>query len=166
MARPAEKRDEVLAVAPRPAQAPPGGSRSPAARPAQGKRSALLRFADRGTVANAAETLARGTLIRVKLATQVDATQGGPAEAVVTEDVLSNGSVLVPSGSVVRCRAGGLLAGRLGLSCDSMRAGERAWSFSAIALGEGERAGLQVVEGTIQSGTPFVVFVTASAVLE
>ncbi len=137
-------------------QAPPRGA----------KRSAHVGFADRGTVANAAETLPRGTFVRVKLPGALDARPGSPVEALVTEDVLNDGSILVPRGSVVRCRTGGVAIDRVALSCDSLKAGARSWTFSALALGDGDRPGLRVDEGSVAQGTEFVVFVTESAVLE
>jgi hypothetical protein len=178
------KRDNTQSPAPIPPAVPPPAVRpfeatpamhplaspkpdeaSPAA-PRGTKGSAHVGFADRGTVANAAETLPRGTLVRAKLSGRLDARPGNPIEAVVTEDVLSEGSILVPRGSLVRCRTGGVASERIGLSCDSLRAGARSWAFSALALGDGDRPGLRVEEGSVAPGTEFVVFVTASAVLE
>jgi hypothetical protein len=130
--------------------------------PAQG---ALLNFADRGIVANATATLPRGTVLRVRLDNSITAAPGEQVEAPVIEDVAA-GSVVVPRGARVACRTGSMLNGRLSLSCDSARVGQRVWTFSALALGERDRTGLRIEDGGVAAGTTFAVSVTASAMLE
>ena len=154
MAAPPDPGDGVEQAAPEEAVPPP---------PA---RSAPVRFADRAVVADAAGTLPRGTLLQVALSAGLDADRAVEAEAVVREDLMSEEAVLVPRGTLVSCRVSGVTNGRLGLSCDGARAGARTWSFSGIALGRDNRSGLVVVDGALPSGTPFLVAVTASALLE
>ena len=135
--------------------------RSPSA-----SRSALVSFADRGTVANARETLPRGTLMRARLTAELDPRRGGIVQAITTEHLLRDGSVLIPQGSLLSCRAGSVLGDRIAVSCDGVSSSGRSWSFRAIGLGMDDRAGIRLVDGPVASGTPFVVCVTESAMLE
>ena len=144
----------------------PGEPEPPPPAPRSATHGALIRFADRGIVANAAATLPRGTILRVRLGSAVRGTAGSTVEAMLTEDIVSKGSVVVPKGSVVVCWTGSSENGRLALACDGARDGERSLVFSAIALGDGDRSGLRLVEGVVPAGTSFTVYVTASAVLE
>lgn len=102
----------------------------------------------------------------MRLSEWVGTARGGQAEAVLTEDAVNAGSVVAPRGGVVSCRASGVVNGRLNLTCETLKAGERGWTFSGLALGDGDRAGLRVVDGGVASGTLFVVAVTESAMLE
>lgn len=146
------------------ADPPPDPEAAP--EPRLATHGALLRFADRDMVANAAGTLPRGTLLRARLTVDLEASRGGPVEVALTEDVVSGGKVVVTRGSLVTCRAGSAENGRLSLACDAVKAGDRSLAFSAIALGDGDRTGLRLVEGKVPAGTNFAVYVTAPAVLE
>ena len=108
------------------------------------------------------ETLARGTLIRAQLTSTLNAFTTGPVEAIVTEDVSSDGGD-VPRGSKILCLSRIAKEGRVGILCDSIKAGDRTWSFSGIGVGEGAHVGLPVVDRRVPSGTSFEVYVSASA---
>ena len=129
-------------------------------------RSALLGFADRGTVASAKETLPRGTLLRARLTAELDPWRRREVQAATSEDLLRDGAVLIPRGSLLSCRAGGVTGDRIAVSCDGASSGARSWSFKAIALSTDDRVGIRVVDGPVASGTSFVVCVTESAFLE
>jgi serine/threonine-protein kinase len=107
-------------------------------------------------------TLARGTFVRAKLGGSIDAKTVGAVEAVVTEDVMKGGSLLVPSGSGMLCRASRGEGGRVGLACDRIRTATGVFSFSGVGVGEGGHAGLRVVDSEVPAGTPFVVYVSAA----
>jgi hypothetical protein len=104
-------------------------------------------------------------VMRVRLAAAVIAAPGEVAEAFVVEDAVA-GSAGVPKGAVVSCRTGSMSGGRLALSCERASAGDRVWTFSALALGDGDRTGIRVDGGAVPAGTRFSVAVTASAVME
>jgi serine/threonine-protein kinase len=106
-------------------------------------------------------TLPRGTLVRAKLVAPVDAARPGTVEAVVAENVISGGVVLVPAGSVLACNSRASKEGRVPVSCDSIRAADRRWSFSGLAVGEGQHVGLRVVDTVVPAGSSFVVYVDA-----
>jgi hypothetical protein len=134
--------------------------------PARTATSSFLHIADREVVANAAATLPRGTLLRARLTRELDPARGPGVFGVVAEDVVRNGVVMVEKGSVLDCRALAILNERVSISCDGVKASETRLSFTAIGLGEGDRPGLRAIDGVVPSGTPFVVCVTASAILE
>jgi tRNA A-37 threonylcarbamoyl transferase component Bud32 len=143
---------------------------APAAGEEQGRTTGprpgpLLQPADRDLVNNASATLPRGMVMRVRLAAAIIAAPGEAVEALVVEDAGTE-SAGVPKGAVVSCRTGSLSAGRLALFCERAKAGDRVWTFSALALGDGDRTGLRVEGGAVPAGTRFSVAVTASAVLE
>jgi len=125
----------------------------------------LLTPVDRDIINDASATLPRGMVLRVRLAAAVIAAPGEVAEALVVEDA-GAGSAAVPSGAVVRCRTGSMSGGRLALSCERASAGDRVWTFSALALGDGDRTGIRVNGGAVPAGTRFSVAVTGSAVVE
>jgi eukaryotic-like serine/threonine-protein kinase len=106
-------------------------------------------------------TLPRGTLVRAKLAASLDPTQAGSVEAVVAENVTTAAGVLVPAGSTLVCSSRVSKDGRVPLSCDTIRTANRAWSFSGLAVGEGQHYGLRVVDNAVPAGSPFVVYVDA-----
>jgi serine/threonine protein kinase len=113
----------------------------------------------------ASSTLARGTLVQAKLARGIDPAQPGVAEAVVTDDVLSGGTLIVPRGSTVACRFRPSKDGRVPVSCESIKTADRIYSFSGLAVGEGQRVGLPALDTEVPAGTPFVIYVNASAPL-
>lgn len=86
-------------------------------------------------------------------------------EAVVTEDVLSGGVLIVPKGSTTACRSRQSKDGRVPVSCESIKTADRLYSFSGLAVGEGQRVGLPALEGGVLAGTPFIIYVNASAPL-
>ena len=134
--------------------------------PARAARSSFLHIADREVVANASATLPRGTLLRARLTRELDPARGPGVSGVVAEDLVREGVVLVEKGSVLDCRALAIANERVSISCDGVKASELRLSFTAIGLGEGDRPGLRAIDGVVPSGTPFVVCVTASAILE
>jgi hypothetical protein len=148
-------------AAPPPASPPDPEPRGPSA-----SHGALQRVADRGTVSSAASTLPRGTVMRVRLSRPLVPERGATVEAALTEAASVGGNVVVPRGAVVTCHIGTVVGERVNVACESAAAGERAWSFSALALGDGDRAGLRLVDGVVPSSTSFSVAVTASAMLE
>ena len=109
-------------------------------------------------------TLERGTLIHATLARAIDAQMPGSAEAVVSEDVRKGDRLLVPRGSGMVCYARRGEEGRVGLSCDEIKTGSGEFSFTGIGVGEGGHVGLRPVDGVVESGTDFVVYVSAAAV--
>ena len=106
-------------------------------------------------------TLSRGTLVRARLLAPVDPTRAGSVEAVVAEDVKSAGTVLVRAGSTLVCSSRHGQDGRVPVSCEGIRAADRSWSFSGLAVGEGQHVGLRVLDRTVPAGTAFVVYVDA-----
>jgi serine/threonine-protein kinase len=128
-------------------------------------RTTFAEFADRTTVANPRATLPRGTLVPVKLLRALTGPSPGRAEAVVTEDVAADGTILVPKGSTVSCSARPPADGRVPLSCDTISASDRVLAFSGVAVGEGQHVGLRLLDDEIAAGTPFVVYVSAPAAL-
>jgi len=138
---------------------PPGRREHPTVR----TTSAL--FADRATVGSPRATLPRGTLVPAKLVRALAGPNPGRAEAVVTEEVAADGVVLVPKGSTVSCSARPPAGGRVPLSCDAINTSDRVLTFSGVAVGEGQRVGLRLLDEEIAAGTPFVVYVSAPAAL-
>ena len=122
-------------------------------------------FLDRPSVASESETLPRGTLIRAKLVHPIDPLSPGVVQAVVTEDVAKEGVVVVPTGSAIGCSSRASKDDRVGLSCESIKTTDRMLLFSGLAVGEGHHVGLRVLDGEVPTGTAFVVYVSASAVL-
>ncbi len=122
-------------------------------------------FADRPSVGSAGATLVRGTLVPARLTRPVGGASPGDAEAVVTEDVFSDGALVVPKGSTVLCSSRRSADGRVPLSCDTIRAGAGELSFQGVAVGDGHRLGLRALDDEVAAGTAFVVYVNASAAL-
>jgi len=127
--------------------------------------SSETEFADRRSVANASLTLGRGTLVPAKLVRAIDAERPSDVEAVVTDDVASEGLVVVPRGSTVACRSRASSEGRVPLSCDAIRTTDRRLLFSGLAVGEGQHVGLRVLDTEVPAGTSFVVYVNEAAAL-
>jgi serine/threonine-protein kinase len=71
--------------------------------------------------------------------------------------------VVVPKGSVVVCASRAPADGRVPLSCDAIRASDRTLTFRGVAVGEGQHLGLRYLDDEVAAGTPFVVYVSASA---
>ena len=86
-------------------------------------------------------------------------------EAAVTEDLAADGVVLVPSGSTVSCSARAPADGRVPLSCDSITTSDAVLRFTALAVGEGQRVGLRLLDDEVAAGTPFVVYVSEPAMV-
>ena len=107
-------------------------------------KSSATHLAERASVASA--TLPRGTLIRAKLVAALDAMRAGAVEAVVAENVMSGGAVVVPAGGTIICSSQISKDGRVPVSCDSIKTADRAWSFSGLAVGEGQHVGLRVLD--------------------
>jgi eukaryotic-like serine/threonine-protein kinase len=106
-------------------------------------------------------TLPRGTLVRARLAAPVDPAKAAVVEAVVAENVMSAAGVLVPAGSTLVCSSRVSKDGRVPVSCDAIRTANRSWSFSGLAVGEGQHFGLRVVDTAVPAGSSFVVYVDA-----
>jgi serine/threonine-protein kinase len=128
-------------------------------------RTTSADFADRVTVGSPRATLPRGTLVPVKLSRALAGPNPGRAEAIVTEEVAADGVVLVPKGSTVSCLARPPADGRVPLSCDRISTSDRVLAFSGVAVGEGQRVGLRLLDEEIAAGTMFVVYVSAPAAL-
>ncbi len=122
-------------------------------------KSSATHLAERASVASA--TLPRGTLIRAKLVAALDAMRAGAVEAVVEENVMSGGAVVVPAGGAIICSSQIGKDGRVPVSCDSIKTADRAWSFSGLAVGEGQHVGLRVLDTVVPAGSSFVVYVDA-----
>lgn len=122
-------------------------------------------FVDRATVGSAEATLPRGTLVSVKLARPLAATNPGRADAIVTDEVSADGIVLVPKGSTVSCSARSATGGRIPLSCDRISTSDRVLRFTGVAVGEGQHVGLRLLDDEVAAGTPFVVYVSVPAAL-
>jgi serine/threonine-protein kinase len=138
----------------------------PVARPERAPvRTTFIDFLDRPTVASPRATLPRGTLVRAKLLRTLTGPSPGRVEAAVTEDVAADGVVLVPSGSTVSCAARAPADGRVPLSCDSITTSDGVLRFTALAVGEGQRVGLRLLDDEIAAGTPFVVYVSEPAMV-
>jgi len=129
-------------------------------------RIARAEFVDRPSVDSASATLARGTLVPAMLLRPIVAEFPGQAEAVVTDDVLGDGKLLVPKGSTVVCTSRRRDEGRVPLTCDTIRTLDRQLSFQGVAVGEGQHVGLRALDSEIAAGTAFVVYVNASAALK
>ncbi len=129
------------------------------------RRIALAGFADRPSVESAGATLVRGTLVPARLTGPVDAASPGQAEAVVIEDVVNDGALVVPKGSTVMCSSRRPTDGRVPLSCDTIRTANGLLSFQGVAVGDGQRLGLRALDDEVAAGTAFVVYVNASAAL-
>jgi hypothetical protein len=89
------------------------------------------------------------------------AAKAAGVEAVVVENVTSAAGVLVPAGSKLVCSSRVSKDGRVPLSCDAIRTANRSWSFSGLAVGEGQHFGLRVVDTAVPAGSSFVVYVDA-----
>ncbi len=148
------------------ANAVPAKAPEAAPRGNTGSHGALQNVADRGIVASATSTLPRGTIMRVRLSHPLFPERGAKVDAVLTENAYVGGNVVVPLGATVTCHVGSVAEERVHVGCEAAAAGERAWSFSALGLGDGDRAGLRLLDGVVPSGTTFAVAVTASAMLE
>ena len=148
----------AAAKAPKASPALAGRERAPA-------RTTSADFADRATVGSPRATLPRGTLVPVKLARALAGPNPGRAEAIVTDEVADNDVVLVPKGSTVSCLARPPSDGRVPLSCDRISTSDRVLTFSGVAVGQGDRVGLRLLDDEIAAGTPFIVYVSAPAAL-
>ena len=131
----------------------------------RGVRSSVTEFADWRTVGSASSTLARGTVIPARLLKAIDPNVPGPVAAEVAEDVVKEGVVLVRKGTAIACTSRASNEGRVAVSCDGVGAADRLLPFSGLAVGDGHQVGLRVFDGEVSSGTPFVVYVNASAAL-
>jgi len=129
-------------------------------------RIATAAFVDRPTVPTASATLAHGTLVPARLMRSIDVALPGKAEAVVTEDVVTDGTLLVPKGSTVVCTSRRSSDGRVPLSCDTIKAGDHQLSFQGVAVGDNQHIGLRVLDNEVAAGTAFVVYVNASAAVQ
>jgi serine/threonine-protein kinase len=129
------------------------------------RRIALAGFADRPSVESAGATLVRGTLVPARLTGSIDAASPGEAEAVVIEDVVNDGALIVPKGSTVLCSSRRSTDGRVPLSCDTIRTADGLLTFQGVAVGDGQRLGLCPLDDEVAAGTSFVVYVNASAAL-
>lgn len=153
----------------RPKKSGPGGQRRVAKDPAVAHaltvaaKNRPAEFADRPTVSAPSATLPKGTLIPVKLVRAVAPAKPGDAEALVTEEVIADGVILVPKGSTVLCSSRAAADGRVPLSCDVIRAPGRTLAFRGVAVGEGQHVGLRYLDDEVAAGTSFVVYVSASA---
>lgn len=137
--------------------------KSPDRRDRSDEKRAGTESADGRGIARTSSTLPRGTLIPAKLVRGLDPAWPGASEAVVTEDVVSGGVLVVPKGSAIACGSRASQDGRVPVSCDGIKTADRAFSFSGLAVGEGQRVGLRLIDGGVPAGTPFVVYVNASA---
>jgi serine/threonine-protein kinase len=104
-------------------------------------------------------------LVPVRLLRALNGPNPGRADAVVTEDVVADGIVLVPKGGTVGCSARPPADGRVPLSCDTINASDRVLAFSGVAVGEGQHVGLRLLDDEVAAGTAFVVYVSAPAAL-
>ena len=129
------------------------------------RRIATTAFADRPSVESASATLVRGTLVPARLTRSIDLALPGQAEAVVSEDVISDGVLIVPKGSTVVCFSRRFTDGRVPLSCDTIRTEAGQLSFQGVAVGNGQRLGLRALDNEVAAGTAFVVYVNAPAAL-
>ena len=87
--------------------------------------------------------------------------RAGAVEAVVAENVMSGVAVVVPAGGTIICSSQISKGGRVPVSCDSIKTADRAWSFSGLAVGEGQHVGLRVLDTVVPAGSSFVVYVDA-----
>jgi serine/threonine-protein kinase len=69
--------------------------------------------------------------------------------------------VLVPKGSALVCTSRPSKNGRVPVSCEGIEAVDRSWSFSGLAVGDGQHVGLRVVDDAVPAGSSFVVYVDA-----
>jgi serine/threonine-protein kinase len=99
------------------------------------------------------------------LTVPIDVASPGQAEAVVTEDVVNDGALVVAKGSTVVCSSRRAADGRVPLSCDTIRTADGLLSFQGVAVGDGQRLGLRALDDEVAAGTSFVVYVNASAAL-
>jgi serine/threonine-protein kinase len=126
----------------------------------------MAQFADRPSVGATSATLPRGTLVSARLTRSIDVVLPGPVEAVVTEDVVANGALMVSKGSTIVCTSRRSSDGRVPLSCDTIRTVDRQLIFQGVAVGEGQHLGLRALDNEIAAGTAFVVYVNASAAIQ
>jgi serine/threonine-protein kinase len=129
------------------------------------RRIATASFADRPSVESASGTLVRGTLVPARLNRPIDTALPGETEALVTEDVVIDGALIVPKGSTVLCSSRRASDGRVPLSCDTIRTGAGQLSFQGVGIGDGQHLGLRALDNEVAAGTSFVVYVNASAAL-
>ena len=125
----------------------------------------MAAFADRPSVESAGATLTRGTLVAAKLMRAIDGAAPGPVEATVTEDVVTDGALIIPKGSTLACASRRSADGRVPLSCDTITSKAGRLSFQGVAVGEGQHLGLRALDNEVAAGTGFVVYVNASAAL-
>jgi serine/threonine-protein kinase len=128
-------------------------------------RIATAVFVDRPTVGSTSATLPRGLLVPARLTQPLAVALPGLVEAAVAEDVTANGALIVPKGSTVLCTSRRPSDGRVPLSCDTIKSGDRQLTFQGVAVGEGQHVGLRALDNEIAAGTAFVVYVNASAAL-